>query len=258
MTKSKSVSVVVIPARLASVRLPGKLLLSATGKPLLQHTYEAAKSANRPAMVSVATEDGEIYEAVKQFGGDVLMTSPGLTSGTARVAEIAAAMEEVDIFVNVQGDEPEIAGAAIDQLIGLLENNPETQMATLAAPIRHAHDLHDPACVKVVTDHLGQAIYFSRSPIPYPRGGVRPQMFANPPAYWQHIGVYAYRREFLLGFNQLPISRLAEIECLEQLTVLETGTTIRVCTLEQATHGIDTPEDYDRFLANFRQRQAVA
>lgn len=260
MTKSCSVSAVVIPARLASTRLPRKLLLDTTGKPLLQHTFEAASAAQLPSTVCVATEDEEIVEVVRGFDGLSILTSAGLNSGTERLAEVAAnALSHVDIFVNVQGDEPEIDGDAIDALIRTMEENPELEMATFAAPIRNARELHDPSCVKVVTDHAGQAVYFSRSPIPYPRGGVRADMFADPPVFFQHVGIYAYRREFLLRFASLPKSPLAELESLEQLAALQAGVKIHVGMLPVATCGIDTQDDYDRFVASQRgKRRQVA
>ncbi len=159
-------SYIVIPARLASTRLPGKLLLNETGKPLLQHTYEAALAAERPSGVCVAADHDEIANAVRGFGGEVYLTDPNAQSGTDRVAEVARRMSDVDIFVNVQGDEPEISGSAIDATIELLASNPAASMATLATPIRSREQLQDPACVKVVVGNQCQALYFSRSPIP--------------------------------------------------------------------------------------------
>ena len=164
-------SQVIIPARLASTRLPRKLLLRETGKSLLEHTYEAAHRARRPRGVWIATEDQEIADEVARFGGQVMMTEAGLASGTDRLAWVAQSEGFADdaIIVNVQGDEPELSGAAIDLLIGTLERQPDAVMATLAAPIRRRELLRDPSCVKVVFDAAGRALYFSRSPIPHAR-----------------------------------------------------------------------------------------
>ena len=259
MAKATATCAVVIPARLASTRLPRKLLLSETGSPLIEHTYRAASAAGRPSLVCVATEDEEIRLAVAAFGGNCLMTSAGLASGTERVAEVAAgSLTHVDIIVNVQGDEPEIEPAAIDQMIALLDDDPQVPMATLAAPIFNERDLYDPACVKVVTDEAGRALYFSRSPIPCPRDGLTPEMFQPPAQFYQHLGVYAYRREFLLGFVNLPASPLECTECLEQLRVLAAGIPIRVGMVPQATRGIDTLEDYRRFVSAHQQRSGQA
>src|SRR5262245_29670859 len=162
-------STIIIPARLASTRLPRKLLLSETGKPLIQHTYEAAAQAARPLGVIVAADCEEIAAVVRSFGGRVELTSPACASGTDRVAEVARKLPNVDIIVNVQGDEPEIAPQAIDLAIELLEREPAAVMSTLAAPIRSLERLHDPACVKVIFDQRGRAIYFSRAAIPFAR-----------------------------------------------------------------------------------------
>ena len=160
---------IIIPARLASTRLPRKLLLRETGKSLIRHTYEAARRSARAAGVCVATDHAEIFDEVRSFGGQVEMTDPAAPSGTDRVAEVARRMTGVDIIVNVQGDEPEIAGTSIDLAIELLEANPAAVMSTLATPIRSRRQLEDPACVKVVFDAAGRAMYFSRSVIPHPR-----------------------------------------------------------------------------------------
>ncbi|MDR1963907.1 MAG: 3-deoxy-manno-octulosonate cytidylyltransferase, partial [Planctomycetaceae bacterium] len=190
-------NVVIIPARYASTRLPRKLLLAETGKPLIQYTYEAALKATLPDSVSVACDHPEIFAAVKKFGGTVLMTSPNAQSGTDRIAEAAAKMDDVDIVVNVQGDEPEISGESIDRAIRMLTDNPAAVMATLATPIRNQQQLEDPACVKVVFDQTGRALYFSRSVIPHPRDGITAELFERqPPLFYQHIGLYAYRRDF--------------------------------------------------------------
>lgn len=241
-------SSIVIPARLASTRLPRKLLLEARGKPLIQHTYEAALKAQRPNDVCVATDHEEIYAAVRAFGGNVHMTSPDCASGTDRVAEVARGMNDVDIVVNVQGDEPELAGESIDLVIGLLEGDPTAVMATLATPIRSRRQLEDPACVKVVFDDQGRAMYFSRSVIPHPREWRDDLLAAEPPHFFQHVGLYAYRRDFLLQIASMAPSAIEKIEKLEQLRVLQAGRTILVGVVRESTFGIDTPEDYRAFL----------
>jgi 3-deoxy-manno-octulosonate cytidylyltransferase (CMP-KDO synthetase) len=248
------ISYLVIPARLASTRLPRKLLLAETGKPLIQHTYESARKARRPSGICVATDHEEIYRAVEAFGGKAVMTSPDCASGTDRVAEVARAMPEIDVFVNVQGDEPEIAGTSIDLAIELLENNPQAVMSTLATPIRSRRQLEDPACVKVVLDAHGRALYFSRSAIPHPRQWNEALLTASPPSFYQHVGLYAYRRDFLLQLSQMPQSRLEKIEKLEQLRVLEAGYAILVGIIDEPTFGIDTPEDYRHFVEKQRPR----
>ena len=247
-------SCVVIPARLASTRLPRKMLLDETGMPLVMHTWTSATQATKPERVVVAADDDEIRLAVEQYGGEAVMTSPACQSGTDRVAEIARDYKQFDIFVNVQGDEPEIEPAAIDQVIALLEENPTASMATLAAPIHDAEVLADPGCVKIARTASGQALYFSRSPIPFIRDAPSP---ATPVEglHLLHIGLYAYRREFLLQLASLPPSPLEQAERLEQLRALEAGATIHVGLIDAAAAGIDTIEDYHRFVA--RQQTAA-
>lgn len=269
MNNTSSRSLIVIPARLESTRLPRKLLLRETGKSVLQHTWEAARAALRPSAVLVATDHEAILAEVTRFGGRAVLTRPDCASGTDRVAEVVAGRPDIDMVVNVQGDEPEIEPAAIDRLVERLEERREAVMATLAAPIRRRDRLFDPACVKVVFDQAGRAMYFSRSPIPHARDwsdrdcdnrdsdnrdcnnrdSDAQLLTAEPPRFYQHIGVYAYRREFLLRLAAMPPSPLEQIEKLEQLRVLEAGETILVETIPQATAGIDTAEDYRRFVA---------
>ncbi|MGD9644884.1 MAG: 3-deoxy-manno-octulosonate cytidylyltransferase [Pirellulales bacterium] len=245
---------IVIPARLASTRLPQKLLLNRTGRPLIQHTYEAACRALHPEGVTVATDHESILDAVRAFGGDVVMTSPACASGTDRVAEAARRLTDVDIVVNVQGDEPELSGAAIDRVVELLEEDPSAVMSTLATPIRSREQLEDPACVKVVFDRAGRALYFSRSPIPHARQWDDALLSSDPPSFYQHVGMYAYRRDFLMRLAGMPPCRLEQIECLEQLRVLDAGFAIRVAVVDAPTRGIDTPHDYQAFVERQQTR----
>ncbi len=244
---------IVIPARLASTRLPRKLLLSETGKSLIRHTYEAALEAQRPIGVCVATDHQEILDEVRSFDGDARMTDPAAASGTDRVAEVAREMVDVDIVVNVQGDEPELSGDAIDLAVAILEADPHAVMSTLATPIRSRRQLEDPACVKVVFDRHGRAIYFSRSPIPHARAWDDALLAADPPHFYQHIGLYAYRHDFLLKLAKMPPSKLERFERLEQLRVLEAGHTITVGVVNKPSIGIDTPDDYQAFVERFRK-----
>ena len=242
-------STIVIPARLASTRLPQKLLLAETGKALIQHTYEAASKATRSSGVLVAADCEEIAAVVRGFGGRVELTSPTCASGTDRIAEIARNVTDIDVFVNVQGDEPEISAQSIDLAVELLERNPHAVMSTLATPICSKEKLNDPACVKVIFDELQRAIYFSRAPIPFARNWDDSLLDADPPHYFQHIGLYAYRRAFLLQLADLPRAPIERIENLEQLRVLHAGYTILVGVIDEPTIGIDTPEDYRAFVS---------
>lgn len=241
---------VVIPARHASSRLPGKPLLKATGKYLVQHVYERALSAQCAAEVIVATDDSRIFAAVESFNGRAVMTRPEHPSGTDRVAEVA---EQVvaDVVVNVQGDEPLIEPEAIDTLVQQLRDAPGSEMATLAVPIRERSLFESPNVVKVVCDDRGRAMYFSRSPIPYCRDG-EPDFAAKPARYFQHLGIYAYRRAALLRLAKTPPHPLEETEKLEQLRMLGHGGAIQVGIVSNSHRGVDTPGDYDDFVRAYR------
>ncbi len=243
---------VVIPARLGSTRLAEKMLLAETGRTLIEHTYDAAQGARRPAGVVVATDSPSIFAVIERAGGRAMLTSHQCASGTDRVAEVAAALPEADILVNLQGDEPEMAASAVDQVVELLEAQPAANMATLATPLRGANQLANPACVKVVFDDLGRAMYFSRSPIPFVREPEEFDLQANPPLFYQHLGIYAYRREFLLELAQWPPSSIEQAEKLEQLRVLERGHAIAVGVTDHSSSGIDTADDYAAFVARHR------
>lgn len=246
---------VVIPARYASTRLPAKALLRQTGKYLVQHVYEQARRSKRVDEVIVATDDPRILAAVEGFGGRVVLTRRDHPSGSDRVAEVAARLD-ADIIINVQGDEPLIDPQAIDRLPALLEKDPTAAMATLATPLREMEQWLNPNCVKVVTDGSGQALYFSRSPIPYVRDG-QPDFRKEPPMFLQHLGIYAYRREFLLRLAKLPPTRLEQLEKLEQLRVLSAGQRIQVGIVPRPSIGVDTMEDYERFVLMYRQSLAA-
>jgi 3-deoxy-manno-octulosonate cytidylyltransferase (CMP-KDO synthetase) len=245
---------IVIPARYASSRLPGKPLLRQTGKYLIQHVYERACLCRRAAAVVVATDDPRIVAAVESFGGRVATTRRDHPSGTDRVAEVARQLD-ADVVLNLQGDEPLIDPASLDCLFDLLRDNPTVPMATLAVPLATAEQWHNPNCVKVVCDAAGRALYFSRSPIPFVRDG-RPDFAARPPCFLQHLGLYAYRRDFLLRLASLPPAPLEQAEKLEQLRVLALGHPIQVGVVGHAGLGVDTYEDYQRFVAVYRQSRA--
>jgi 3-deoxy-manno-octulosonate cytidylyltransferase (CMP-KDO synthetase) len=235
----------IIPARYASSRFPGKALALLGGRPLIQHVYERAAQAETLSLVAVATDDERIAAAVRNFGGKVVVTSPRHASGTDRVAEVARDLD-VDVVVNIQGDEPFVSPAVIDQAVAPFRSRPDLAMSTLCHPITDEPSLQDPNVVKVVTDQHGYALYFSRSLMPYPRRGEQAPAFA-------HIGLYAYRKDFLLRFAAMPPGRLEQIEALEQLRVLENGERILVIpTDDYVGIGVDVPADLERaegFLA---------
>jgi 3-deoxy-manno-octulosonate cytidylyltransferase (CMP-KDO synthetase) len=242
---------IIIPARYASQRLPAKPLLKQTGKYLIQHVYERACAANSAQDVLVATDDPRIVAAVEGFGGRVVMTRRDHASGTDRVAEVARNVD-AEIIVNLQGDEPQVDPAALDLLPELLRRDRGADMATLAVPIANQEQWENPNCVKVVCDAAGRALYFSRSPIPYVRDG-EPDFAARPARFLQHLGIYAYRRPFLMQLAQLPPHPLEQYEKLEQLRVLAMGQRIAVGITPHASRGVDTLEDYDNFVREYRQ-----
>jgi 3-deoxy-manno-octulosonate cytidylyltransferase (CMP-KDO synthetase) len=248
----------VIPARFASTRLPGKALLSETGRPLILHVVDAARRSRSLQRIIVATDDDRIARTVADFGAEVMMTRADHATGTDRVAEVAGQLDQARIIVNLQGDEPEISGETLDLVVALLENDREAPMATLATPIRDESIYHDQACVKVVRDRRGRALYFSRSPIPCHRDGLPDPAAAHTPVAHLHLGLYAYRRDFLLQLGSLAPSPLEDAEKLEQLRVLEAGYPIAVGIVDEPSVGIDTPEDYRRFVARWRAREAPA
>ncbi len=245
-------AVVIIPARYHSTRLPGKPILErvreATGKYLIHHVYERAAHARCVERVIVATDDERILDAVRSFGGEARITDVRHRSGTDRVAEVAEDLD-ADIVVNVQGDEPEIRPQQIDQVVSLLQDDDEAAMGTLAHAIADEREWRNPAVVKVVCGG-GVALYFSRSPIPFPRDYDGPPQGAPSPPL-RHLGIYSYRRQFLLRYSDLPPSPLEDCEKLEQLRALSAGCRIRVGVTPWRSRGIDTPEDLDDWLATF-------
>ncbi len=247
---------IVIPARYASKRLPGKPLLRRTGKYLIQHVYEQACESKRASLVVVATDDPRILAAVRSFGGTAVMTGRHHASGTDRIAEVAHNID-ADIIINLQGDEPLIDPEALDLLPKLLENDPNADMATLAVPVSSREQWLNPNCVKVVCDQRGRAMYFSRSPIPYVRGA-EPDFASEPPSFLQHLGLYAYRRPVLLRLATSPREHFEQLESLEQLRALAMGYRIHVGVVRQTAIGVDTLEDYDRFVETYRQGLAEA
>lgn len=238
---------IVIPARLASTRLPEKLLLSETGSSVLEHTFRSASRSSLANGITIAVDHPRLATLATGFGASIQMTDPNAQSGTDRVAEVARARPDVAIFVNVQGDEPEIEGSSIDLVIELLRQHPGDSVATLATPIRKRSDLEDPACVKVVRTQDGHALYFSRSVVPHPRSWDDSLLYADPPIFLQHLGIYAYRRAFLLDLGQIPVSPLEQVEKLEQLRFLQAGFSMIVGVVPHASRGIDTRDDYEAF-----------
>lgn len=246
---------IIIPARHASSRLPGKPLLRETGKYLIQHVYERACLTQADPII-VATDDTRIAQAVRDFGGQVCLTRSDHPSGTDRVAEVARQLD-ADIIINLQGDEPLVEPAHLELLAQMLASSPGgAEVATLAVPITSLAEWRNPNCVKVVCTPQGQALYFSRSPIPCVRDG-EPDLPNTPQTFLRHLGLYAYRRDFLLRLTALPSSRLEQLEKLEQLRVLEMGARIQVGIVEHCAVGVDTPADYQRFVQQYRQIQAT-
>jgi len=241
----------IIPARYASTRFPGKPLVLIGDKPMVQWVYEqSAKALNH---VYVATDDNRIYEAVKRFGGNAVMTSPDHQSGTDRCVEALDAIEkalgrEFDVVINIQGDEPFIDPRLLITLQGSF-SNPVAEIATLVKPLVEEFDLNDPNKCKVVFNMAMEAIYFSRAPIPYPRSQPSNEIATHHP-YYQHVGIYAYRSKVLREIALLSPSRLELTESLEQLRWLENGYKIHVNIVEHASIGIDTPEDLARVIKN--------
>jgi len=248
----------VIPARYGSTRFAGKVLAKDTGKFLIQHTYERACLAGLPDKVIIAADDERVAAAAGTFGAECVLTSVEHKSGTDRIAEAISKIQNSkfkiqnsDIVLNLQADEPEIDPENIDYLAELLIKNPDFPMATLAADFQSKEQIADPNIVKIITDCNNKAIYFSRAPIPYNRekSGV-----GNVQQYLRHIGIYAYRKEFLLKITTLPQTPLEKIEKLEQLRAIENGYSILVGKVKHTCDGIDTPQQYAEFVARYSKK----
>ncbi len=235
-------SVVIIPARYASTRLPGKPLLEIGGRPLIEHVYERAARARGISAVVVATDDERIFQAVRRFGGQAVMTSPDHPTGTDRIAEAAEAFD-ADVVVNVQGDEPLIPPEVVERVAAILGPEEPAPMASVMTRVRTPAEANSPSVVKVVVDQQGYALYFSRYPIPFVReAGVKHLPY-------RHLGIYAYRREFLRQYPHLPQTPLECLEMLEQLRALEHGYRIRMVETDYVPVGVDTPEDLEHVRA---------
>jgi 3-deoxy-manno-octulosonate cytidylyltransferase (CMP-KDO synthetase) len=239
-----------IPARFASERYPGKPLAMIGKKPMIQWVYEAARKCEDLSRVVVATDDERIRDAVKAFGGEVLMTSEEHRSGTDRLAEVAEYYSDYDVVVNIQGDEPGIEPGLIGGVARLKVKHPEWEVTTAARPFEDGEDPLVPDRVKVVLSRNCRALYFSRSLLPFPRNRT------EQPVYL-HLGIYAYQRDFLLRFHTLPDSLLEKTESLEQLRVLENDFTIGVHLCEGALPAVDTPEDLQLIKSIFKKRKLI-
>jgi 3-deoxy-manno-octulosonate cytidylyltransferase (CMP-KDO synthetase) len=232
-------------------------LLNETGKSLIQHTWESAAQAQvlnsgDSLELVVATDSLEIAIEVLKFGGQVEMTKDH-PSGTDRIAEVVRrCYSDVDVVVNIQGDEPDIDPESINRVASLLTEQPEREMATLCTPITEIAILEDPNCVKAVVGQDGRALYFSRSPVPFVRDGNVQELLRGKTPWRLHLGIYAYRTDFLLRMTEQPPSSLEQLEQLEQLRALEMGATIQIAEIDTSSVGIDTPQDYARFVSQSR------
>ncbi|MBI4355715.1 MAG: 3-deoxy-manno-octulosonate cytidylyltransferase [Candidatus Omnitrophica bacterium] len=227
----------VIPARYGSTRLPAKPLAMIGGQSLIRRVYEQAKQAKRLTRLVVATDDQRIVEAVQQFGGTAVMTRQDHASGTDRVAEVARSQADAQLVINIQGDEPLMRPEMIDRLVDAMEKEATVPMGTLMTLVKDPAALNNPNVVKVIVDRQGFALYFSRSAIPYQR------KVEGQPVYYKHLGIYAFRRDFLLKFTQLPPTKLEQAESLEQLRALEHGYRIKVVETSFDTVSVDTADD---------------
>lgn len=236
----------VIPARYASTRLPGKPLADICGKPMICRVYDRAKLAKRVEKTVVATDDERVKRAVEEDGGEAVMTRKDHNSGTDRLAEAVAGYPDMNLVINVQGDEPLIEPKVIDRLAAAFDDDEDLMMATVKARMDDEEDMRNPNNVKVVTDKDGYALYFSRSLMPYPREDT------DCPVY-KHIGIYAYRRDFLLKYAKMPQTMLEKTESLEQLRVLENGFRIKVIESDANFVGVDTAEDLSRVNEIYRK-----
>jgi len=256
MNKTRDAIIAVIPARYGSTRFPGKALAAIKDKPMIQWVYERTRQSSLVNRVIVATDDERILRAVSSFGGEAMMTSPAHPTGTDRIAEVAASLD-CDIVINVQGDEPLIQPEMIDEAVAPLVHDPSIPMGTLCRKIESADEAFDPNVVKAVFDKSGFALYFSRAPIPWNRdlwAGKKTFADMTPGgALHKHIGLYAYRRDFLLHYAKLPQTALEEVEKLEQLRALENGHRIKVTVTRHESFGVDIPADLSKILQQLEE-----
>jgi 3-deoxy-manno-octulosonate cytidylyltransferase (CMP-KDO synthetase) len=236
----------IIPARYASTRFPGKPLVDITGKVMIQRVYEQCMKCQSLSDVIVATDDERILNYIHDFGGKAVMTSTGHQSGTDRCAEVAANHPEYDVVINIQGDEPYIDPVQISKVAACFIDE-GTQIATLIKKITHAEDLHNVNSPKVIINKLGEAIYFSRTAVPYIRGHEPADWLAHY-TYFKHIGIYGFRSVVLQAVTRLPISSLEKAESLEQLRWIENGYRIKVAETDLETQSVDTPEDLEKVI----------
>jgi len=241
----------IIPARYKSTRFEGKALADILGKPMIQHVHERACKAKTLDKVLVATDDQRIFDTVKGFGGDVVMTSESCPTGTDRIAEVAANLNNFDIVANIQGDEPLLEPVMVDEMIQPFFDNPEVQVSTLVQPINSDVDYKNPNVVKVIVSKDWFALYFSRASIP---GNKKNEWHENLPAY-RHIGLYAYQRDCLLKFTRMPKTQFEKAEGLEQLRFLENSIKIKVVETKYSTIGVDTPSDLQRVIEFLNQEK---
>lgn len=232
---------IIIPARYASTRLPGKPLLEVKGKPIIQYVYEAAQKTKDVDAVIVATDDKRILNCVENFGGIAEMTSSNCQSGSDRISEVASRHSEFDYIINLQGDEPQITPEVIEKAINALKSD-DVDISTLVRKITDIEQINNPNCVKCVFDNNFNALYFSRCPIPYERN-------KNKSSYYAHIGIYGYKKESLIKMTKLDQTNLELQESLEQLRALQNGMKIKIAIVDLNPVGIDTQEDYENFKA---------
>lgn len=243
----------VIPARYASTRLPAKPLVDLCGKPMLQHVYERARTASLLDRVVIATDDNRIADAVGNFGGECVMTSPDIRSGSDRVAFVAKSLAGAGVIVNIQGDEPLISPQMIDEAIRPMLQGSSYQVVTPVKVIASAEELHNPGIVKVVLDRDGYAMYFSRAAIPFSRDGSAVDGGRLRDVYYKHIGLYVFAREVLMQFSTWQESTLERIEKLEQLRLLEYGCRIKTVVTSYDSIPVDTAEDAERVRTIMKQ-----
>lgn len=236
----------VIPARFASTRLMGKPLADIGGKSMMQHTYESALKSKLLHKVILAVDDEKVFQVALSFGAEVMLTPKDILTGSDRIALVAKKYNNAEIIVNIQGDEPFISGVMIDQAIEPLLFDKTVNVSTLAKKIQTIEELKSPSIVKVVFDYKNFAMYFSRSPIPFVRDAKSKDEILEKAVIYKHIGLYVYRREYLLRFTQLTPTDLENIEKLEQLRMLENGFRIKIVETEFDSFSVDTPDDLDR------------